>query len=243
MFNFSALTIGLLTFITTIIGGFIALKFKDYIKYLIAFSGGALVAAATVHLIPESLEILETIEPHTILLYTLGSFLFFHLIDKLINIHGHSHSEDCEEHTNKFGIIPPLGLIFHSFLDGLSIGTGFLVNFEIGVLISTVVLLHDFADGMNTVTLLLRAKVRNSYVILLLLVGALAPVIGVLTSFVVRPSEEILGYILALYAGFFLHLGATDLLPEAHKERSSVILVMFTIVGAAIIGGLSIVGH
>jgi zinc transporter ZupT len=240
VFNFSALIIGLLTFLTTLIGGFIALRFKNYIKYLIAFSGGALIAAALVHLIPESIEILDTVEPHQVLLFTVGSFLFFHLIDKLVNIHGHSHSEDCEDKKSKLGLLPPIGLIFHSFLDGLSIGAGFLVNREIGILISTVVLLHDFADGMNTVTLLLRAKVRSVYVILLLFVGALAPVIGVLSSFWIRPSEQTLGFILALYAGFFLHLGATDLLPEAHKERSSIRLVLFTIVGATLVSLFSL---
>ena len=33
-------------------------------------------------------------------------------------------------------------------------------------------------------------------------------------------SEYALGHLLALYAGFFLFMGATDLLPEAHQHPS-----------------------
>lgn len=238
--DLSAYLFGVLTFLSTLLGGAIALRFSSYLKYLIAFSGGALVALSLIHVIPESLEILEGQEPHFVLGISLGVFVITHFLDKLLNFHGHTHSEECEEQhkvdrKQHIGILPVFGLILHTFLDGLSIGAGFAISFETGILISMIVLLHDFADGINTVTLLLRNQVHKVLVFILLAIGSLAPVLGVLVSSFLNLSETTLGFILAAYAGFFLYLGATDLLPEAHKERSSLKLVAVTILGVAVV--------
>ena len=48
-------------------------------------------------------------------------------------------------------------------------------------------------------------------------------------------SEQTLGELLAVYAGFFIYMGATDLLPEAHGEHASWPRVLLTVAGFAAI--------
>jgi ZIP family zinc transporter len=233
-----AILFGLATFASTFIGGQIALKYRNFIKPLIAFCGGTLVAAALLDLIPESIEMLEMYDSLIVMGIVLASFIGFHLLDKLISIHGHTHSEECEEehhHRNAFGGLAAFGLILHTFLDGLVIGTGFLVDSATGILLASIVLIHDFADGMNTVTLLLRNNQDKKTVWFFLLLAAITPLFGVFAANLLHLSTEVLGIILAIFAGFFLYLGATDLLPEAHRERSSAKLVLFTILGAVVV--------
>jgi len=244
MLPVSAYLFGLATIFITLIGGRIALKFKKFINPLIAFCGGTLIALALLDLIPESLELLEGIEPHRVLTYVLIAFVGTHLLDKVVSFHSHSHSEDCPEHKQESkGIAAVSGLGLHSFLDGLIIGTGFLVDSSTGVLVSLVVLLHRLADGLNSVTLSLRSNHKDKTTGILLVLNSVSPIFGVILSGFLNLSGITLGYILCIFAGFFLYIGATDLLPEAHKERSSVGLVFFTILGASLVGIIGLFLH
>ena len=56
---------------------------------------------------------------------------------------------------------------------------------------------------------------------------------GALVGASVAISEYALGHVLALYVGFFIYLGATDLIPEAHHEHASWLRVALTVAGSA----------
>src|SRR5262249_50366556 len=113
------------------------------------------------------------------------------------------------------GVLPPLSLIIHSTLDGLAIGLAFQAGGSLGVIVLLAVLAHDFADGMNVVTLALDAARGERLALALLVVDALAPVAGALLSTVVAVSDESLGLLLATFGGVFIAIGAGHLLPES----------------------------
>jgi ZIP family zinc transporter len=69
-------------------------------------------------------------------------------------------------------------------------------------------------------------------------IDALAPLIGAIVGASLSVSESFLGHVLALYAGFFIYLGATDLLPEAHKHAAWE-RVALTVAGFALIFGIT----
>ena len=75
-------------------------------------------------------------------------------------------------------------------------------------------------DGMNTVSFVLRQSGDRRSALKWLAVDALAPLLGAIVGSGIDISEKGLGYVLALYTGFFLFIGATDLLPEAHSHPS-----------------------
>jgi ZIP family zinc transporter len=64
---------------------------------------------------------------------------------------------------------------------------------------------------------------------------ALAPIVGTVLTFAVSVSESVLATILALFAGFFLYIGASDLIPEGHHSHSKILTTVMTLVGAAIL--------
>jgi ZIP family zinc transporter len=59
--------------------------------------------------------------------------------------------------------------------------------------------------------------------------------IGAVAAFLAEIPLSIIAVILAFFTGEFLYLGATDLLPEAHRHRVSFKLLFATILGIAVI--------
>ena len=82
------------------------------------------------------------------------------------------------------------------------------------------VVTHDFADGLNTVNFILSQSGQRRQAIRWLAADSLAPLLGAITGVFISVSEHSLGQLLSVYAGFFLYMGATDLLPEAHQHPS-----------------------
>jgi ZIP family zinc transporter len=115
-----------------------------------------------------------------------------------------------------------LALAGHSFLDGVGIGFGFQISENVGILIAVAVIAHDFSDGLNTVSLVLTHKGIEKTTLSMLVLDALAPLLGALsTLFFSLPESSLLLY-LGFFAGFLLNIGASDILPEAHSQHSSV---------------------
>jgi len=135
------------------------------------------------------------------------------------------------------GILPPISLIIHSTLDGFAIGLAFQAGTELGVIVLFAVLAHDFADGMNVVTLALEAARGERLAVGLLILDALAPPFGAALSLLVTVSPQTLGLLLAMFAGIFIAIGAGHLLPESqHRDpRRGPALVLLSGVGAAIV--------
>ncbi len=137
------------------------------------------------------------------------------------------------------GILAALALSGHSFLDGVGIGLGFQISTVAGIVVAIAVISHDFTDGLNTVTLMLfnRNNIRRS--VALLLTDALAPVLGVISTFFFTISGAALPIYLGFFAGFLLYIGASDILPAAHSEKSTPAAVALTVVGAAFAFGVT----
>jgi ZIP family zinc transporter len=121
----------------------------------------------------------------------------------------------------------------HSFIDGLGIGLAFGINNLTGLLVFTAVVSHDFADGLNTVTFVLRQHGSRRQALRWLAADASAPFFGAIVGSAISISDRGLAYVLAVYAGFFLYVGASDLLPAAHA-RTSPLRVALTFAGFAI---------
>jgi zinc transporter ZupT len=123
-------------------------------------------------------------------------------------------------------------LCVHSFLDGVGIGLGFKVSFAVGLIITVGIVTHDFSDGVNTVTLILkhRGTVRQAFGWLAL--DALAPAIGATSTCFFTLSDADLGQALALFCGFLLYIGASDVLPDSQRHNPTVWSALLTLLGA-----------
>jgi len=121
----------------------------------------------------------------------------------------------------------------HSVLDGFAMGIAFQASREIGLIVAAAVLAHDFADGLNTVNVVMKNGGTRSFALRWLAVDAAAPVAGAGLSLLVEPKAGVLAVLLALFCGFFLNIGASGLLPESHRANPRPSTTIATLLGAA----------
>ncbi len=228
--------IGIAAFCSTLLGGWFALHLKDRLHLILGFSAGAVIGVAFFDLMPEAIALVG--QMHTPAFVTsiiaLG-FALYLVIDRLIVLHRH-HGDDAHGHGHAArGAWGASTLSLHSFLDGLGIGLAFKVSPAIGLVVAAAVLAHDFSDGINTVNMILKNGGERSKALRWLAVDALAPLAGVLVTLLFSVSEESLGILIALFAGFFLYIGASDLLPESHHAHPMRWTTISTVAGMAFI--------
>lgn len=232
--------ISLAAFVFTFLGGVFALRFKDKLHLILGFSAGAVIGVAFFDLIPEAIELGgSSHEISTITSIVALGFIIYMILDRFIIMHGHTHHEhgDAEQECahNHRGILGAGSLSVHSFLDGIAIGLAFQVSSAVGIIVAVAVLVHDFSDGINTVNMILKNGGDRKTAMKWLFVDALAPVIGVVSTLFLTLPESALGIVLALFAGFFLYIGASDLLPESHHSHPTKWTTIMTILGVAVL--------
>jgi zinc transporter ZupT len=212
-----AVPLAALTAGSTLVGGLVAFKYRRELVTVIAFTGGIVVAVALFDVLPEAIDAVDS--PRRVTTLVGVGFIAFFLVERVLVLHHRDEPEQARAHA-RVGALGAAGLSLHSFLDGLGIGLAFHLSTGTGLLVFLAVITHDFADGMNTVSFVLRQSDDARGARRWLIADAAAPLLGAILGSAVSISHRNLGYVLALYAGFFLFMGATDLLPEAHSHPS-----------------------
>jgi ZIP family zinc transporter len=228
-----------LTVIATLLGGQIGLRFSDRLQTLLALTGGIVVAIALFDVLPEGIEGVGDVDQATALVA--AGFLAFFLAERLLVLHDREEAVETLS-SERVGVLGAAGLSAHSFLDGLAIGFAFGVDSATGFLVFIAVIAHDFADGLNTVSYVLRRSGNRRTAVKWLTIDALAPLLGAIIGSQVAISDQALGYVLCVYCGIFLYIGATDLLPEAHAQGSWA-RVALTAAGFAAIFAVTQIAH
>jgi len=227
------------TFVSTLLGGLFALRFKDKLHLVLGFSAGAVIGVAFFDLLPEAIEMGEKFyDSATIIQFTAIGFLAYLVLDRLVFFHAHqgeeSHEAGAPGHTHR-GALGAGSLAVHSFLDGVAIGLAFQVSAAVGAIVAVAVLVHDFSDGINTVGMILRNDGGRRRAFKWLLADAIAPVLGAFSTLFFSLSEQSLAVVLAIFAGFFLYIGATDLIPESHHAHPKIITTIMTLFGVGVL--------
>ena len=256
----------ILPFFSTLAGGFAALRLRHRLHAIMALAAGVVVATAVADLLPEAFHLVGEEHVLDVGIAAVVGFIGFSLIEAFLHqasfehagSHDHDHALEREaDHDHAavraaavdaaraargrpsvlLGVLPPASLIVHSTLDGLAIGLAFQAGTELGFIVLLAVLAHDFADGMNVVTLALDAARGERLAVVLLVVDAIAPVAGAALSTLISISPTTLGVLLATFGGAFIAIGAGHLLPESqHRDpRRGPALVALAAVGAAIV--------
>jgi len=240
----TAFGVAFAAFASAFVGGLVALRAARSVGVIIAVGAGIRIGAAFFDLIPEAIDQLG----HSVdraMIFTAVGFLAFYAIEKLTTLHvGHEaatemdHGEASHRHI---GVIGASGMSLHSFLDGVALAAGLVVGGGLGLVIAAVVIVHRFSDGIGIVSFMLasRTPIRDTY--WWVSIVAIAPVAGVVVGLVIPVPDQVLGGMLAVFAGFFLYIGAAELLPEAHRSDRSRWIVVATLCGVAAIYLFSLV--
>lgn len=233
--------IALGAFVATFLGGLFALRFKDKLHLILGFSAGAVIGVALFDLLPESIALVSAEHSVSFATTLVGlGFVVYMILDRLISFHGHVDGEECvnfHHHSHGGGVLGATSLAIHSCLDGVAIGLAFQVSPAVGAIVAVAVLVHDFSDGINTVGFIMRTSGLRRRAFSWLLLDAVAPVVGVVSTMFFTVSGGTLGVILAMFCGFFLYIGASDLLPESHHAHPVFATTFMTVIGIAVLYG------
>ncbi len=218
----------LMTFISTGLGGVAAIRFRDRLHLLLGFSSGAVLGVALFDIIPE---LFALDGGGSVMPFAAFGFLAFFALERYTAMHrAREHEHTAGPHLQELGIVVAAGLSVHSLLDGVAIGVGFQTSVHMGVLIALGVIAHDLSDGLNTVTVVLAHGNPLRRAARWLVVDMTAPVAGAASTMLVNLNQGLLPWVLAFFAGSFLYIGASDLLPEA-KEHDSPLVGVATAIG------------
>lgn len=213
----------------SLIGGiFLLIKEKQTLKYshfLAAFAAGTLLGTVFFDLLPEAIEEAEHIAEEfgfeaNIFLWILLGMLGFFLIERGVHWFHHHQHEYKEE-----GVKPTVPLIItgdsvHNFIDGVVIAATFLVSIPLGIVTAFAVAAHEIPQEIGDFGILLHKGLRRKKVLLVNLLSALTAVAGALITFWIGEAvEPLIPILLALTAGFFIYIAASDLIPEIHHEN------------------------
>lgn len=229
------------SFFSTLLGGLVALRHKDRLHRILGYTAGVILGVVAFDILPEIFKSLDELHIDAVwpMLALVVGFLLFHIIEKGILIHSSQEEEYGSHHHPQVGVVSALALSGHSFLDGVGIGLGFQVSTTIGLAVAFAVIAHDFTDGLNTVGLMLLHKNEKKKAIKFLLLDAVAPILGALSTLLIHISPTGLIIYLGFFAGFLLYIGASEILPEAHSEHSSYGTIGLTVLGAAFMFGVT----
>jgi ZIP family zinc transporter len=228
-----AFVLGGAALVATMLGGTFALFRRDRLHLILGFSAGAVLGVALFDLLPEAFDLAtKRHAAATITLLVAAGFFSFLFLNRILLLHP-EHDEGAA--PRRSGALGAASLSLHSFLDGAGIGLAFKVSTAVGAVVAAAVLAHDFSDGINTVTVVLKNRGRGLLALRWLVVDAIAPLLGVASTYLYTLSGPQLGLVLALFCGFFLYIGASDLLPESHHRHPKALTGLMNIAGAAVI--------
>ncbi|MFX1521742.1 MAG: ZIP family metal transporter [Promethearchaeota archaeon] len=236
--NFEGVFVSIITFFSTLLGGLIAKRYKDNLGVLAAFASGVLIAVPLFDLLPESFNLAkEVVIPIENIMYSTAlGFIFLYILERYISVHRVCGEDICKnERHQSGGFIAAAELSIHSYMDGFAIGLGFQFGLQVGLIVAVAVICHDFSDGLNTVTIMLKSGNSLKASIRMLLLDASTPVLGAISTLFIQLPEQYLVLILPFFAGGFLYLGASELLPEAHEKNPPLIAIICSLTGFLLI--------
>jgi len=173
---------------------------------MLAFAAGFMIAVALIDLFPEAL----ARSGRTAAVIALAGYLAVHVTQHVIGTHFH-FGEETHHVSEAVSVAALVGLLLHTFVDGVAVASGLEVGGAVGALVFIAVILHKVPEGLAISSLFLAAG--QGRVRALLAAGALgaATIAGVALTSEVAALRD---HGMALAAGVTLYVGMSNLVPE-----------------------------
>lgn len=206
---------------------------KKAILVAMPFGAGALLAASFLDLLPEALEMADYFE---VMIWTLVGFIAFFLLERTAGWFHHHHDHESAQTSQRWLIV--IGDLMHNAIDGVAIGAAFLANPALGVITTIAVSAHEIPKELGTFALLLSRGWKDKKVLLANVATAVATIITASIVYLMGShDEQLLGVLLAVTAGFFLYIAASDIIPDIHEQPQKTGMLQ---AGALVVGLVSV---
>jgi zinc transporter ZupT len=236
--NFDAILLAIITCFSTLLGGIFASRRRKNIGILGALAAGVLITTSLVDILPQTFRIAisANVVLEEVMALTVVGFLFLYIVSRLVSKHVFSKDGEYVEVKHPLGgVFATSELSVHSFIDGLAIGFGLQVDIHVGIIIALAVICHDFTDGLSTVAVMLNSGNSPKNSLRMLFLDAVAPVLGAVATLFFQLPQYYMVFLLPFFAGGFLYLGASDLLPQAHEKNPPALTMVLCTVGCIFI--------
>jgi zinc and cadmium transporter len=192
-------------------------RLKKILILLLAFSAGALLGDAFIHLIPEIVN--EAGFGLNVALYVLSGILLFFVLEKVIHWQ-HCHMPITKGHVHTFAKMNLIGDSLHNFIDGLIIAASYMINIPTGIATTIAVIVHEIPQEIGDFGVLLHGGYTKGKALLLNFGTALIAILGAVVALWLGSVEGIEVILTGIAAGGFIYIAGSDLIPELHKETA-----------------------
>ncbi len=241
----SVLIVSLMSFV-----GILFLSFKQnflqkIIFILVSFAVGAMFGGSFFHLIPEIMEKhSHNLAPSINIM--IGIIVFF-ILEKFLHWH-HDHDVNHEFISTKpLGILTLTSDSFHNFIDGILIGSAYLVDIKLGIATTIAIVLHEIPQEIGEFGILIHAGFKKTKALLFNFLSACFSILGAILTLLLGEFINDLQYIvIAFAAGGFIYIAGSDLIPELHKKNEfwqSLIQLISIIAGLLLMYLFAYYGH
>ena len=186
-------------------------------RWALPFGAGALLAAAFLSMLPEAL---VHGSATTTMLFALAGFLVFFVLERLAGWFHHHHHDDVHGAKDKIHVtMVVVGDTLHNAIDGMAIGAAFLINPGVGITTSLAIAAHEIPQEIGDFGILLGKGVKPRRVVLINLISAGSTIImALLTYWLAGLAGFDPAPFMAIAAGMFIYIAASDLIPEIHER-------------------------
>jgi len=214
-------------------------KMRNILLLLVAISAGALIGGAFLHLIPESVENLGI---ENVGIGVIIGFVIFFILERGLHWH-HCHKGNCDVHM--FTYMSLVGDSIHNFIDGLVIMGAFMTDFSLGIVTTLAVIAHEIPQELGDFGVLIYGGFSRTKALLFNFLTALTAVLGALIGYLIAGvSDSFIPWLIPIAAGGFIYIGASDLVPELHKEpntKKAMISFIFFCIGILAMWGIKFI--
>jgi len=216
-----ALLLGVIAAAANLVGGLTIVRrqwSRAYLRYFIALGAGFMLAAAFLEMIPESIRLTNRVT--LVFVLVLAGYMLVHFFEHTIAPHFHFGEETHHEEfsPSHAGFAALLGLIIHTFFDGVAIASGVLVSASLGAIIFIAIFLHKLPEGFTVASIMLASGQSRRIALLSSAVLGGATLVGVGLMYVLRGQ---VGFALPFSSGVTIYVAASDLVPEVNREPAA----------------------
>jgi len=193
-------------------------RLQRIVYLLVSIAAGALFGDAFIHILPEAFS--QSSSPMSVSFSVLGGIFLFFILEKVLRWH-HAHNvEDEVETDHMVGKMNLLSDGLHNLIDGILIGSSYLVSIPLGIATTLAVAMHELPQEIGDFGVLLHAGYTPRRALLFNFLSASVAILGAVAALMIgSSSQQFIQMILPLTAGSFIYIALADLVPEMQKEH------------------------
>lgn len=213
----ASLAESLVSFSGGVLAFFNAEKIRRLSHFAVSFAIGALLSVSFLELIPEAAESssLEFVMP-----FVLAGVIFFFVVEKFLSWYHHHEDREKVHEIRTYAYLILWGDFLHNFIDGIIIALTFTADFRLGLVTTLAVILHEIPQEIGDFAVLLHAGFSRWKALMYNFLVSLSTILGAAMAVALRGvlPEAFIPMALAVIAGNFIYLAASDLMPELHES-------------------------